>query len=207
MSSWRTSSPYLLAGVISALVPTLVFAALPHQATAKPALVAQSSAESESNAYQIYQTPELGFRIAYPKGYTVDTSNVGEGYLRFVQPASAPEAEATQPTTKAESGGQAGSIVAAAFDNPTNLSALAWAQQNGEKSFFETGRQSNYQSRKFAGQDAIAYSWCATECGDSVVFPSRDGKRIIVLSAVYDLPGDAVRWDFQNTIGKFRFMN
>lgn len=201
MSSWLTSSS-LIAGVLTAMAPAVVFA-LPTRptVTSQPSLVAQSA----STTYQIYQSPQLGFRIAYPKGYIVDTSDVGKGYVRFSRNAGTPQASAVETATKAQSEDQSGSIVAATFDNPGRLSALEWAQQNGEKSFFETGRQSNYQSRKFAGQNAIAYSWCASQCGDSVVFPSRDGKRIIVLSAVYQLPGDAVRWEFQNTIGKFRF--
>ncbi len=200
MSSWLTSSS-LVAGVLAAMAPAVVFALPARQSATQPTLVAQA----QSTNYQIYQSPQLGFRIAYPKGYTVDTSDVSKGYLRFSRDASTLQASAAETSTQAQPGGQSGSIVASTFDNPGGLSALEWAQQNGEKSFFETGRQSNYQSRKFAGQNAIAYSWCASQCGDSVVFPSRDGKRIIVLSAVYQLPGDAVRWEFQNTIGKFRF--
>jgi hypothetical protein len=108
-------------------------------------------------------------------------------------------AQSGQPAQKNETG-----ILISTFANPNGLSAEQWAQQNDAQSFF-SGRQSEIRSSRFAGQPAIAYSWCATDCGDSVVFPSRDGKRIVVLSAVYEYPGDPIRWQFQSIAGKFQF--
>jgi hypothetical protein len=189
------------------MVVPVVAVAVPRQSapSASPPSVAQSNAPSKSSAYEIYHSPQLGFRIAYPKSYTVDTSKEGEGYLRFSRNVGTPQASAAETTAAAPESDRSGSIIAATFENPKGLSALEWAKQNDKTSYFQTGRQGNYQSRKFAGQPAIAYSWCATECGDNIVFPSRDGRRIIVLSALYDLPGDDVRWEFQNVVGKFRF--
>ncbi len=193
---------FLYTGIAALLVPSMSIAA-PVRGSSTKAPVQSSTKEG----YQTFSSPTLGFRISYPGVYSVDRSGESQGTVRLARAG----AQAAQPQTNGGSGGSkanasdAGSVLISTFDNPKKLSAAEWAKQNDAQSGFVSGRQSDYRSYKFAGQPAIAYSWCTSECGDSVVFPSRDGKKIVVISALYDLPGDPVRWEFQDIIGKFQF--
>jgi hypothetical protein len=191
----------LFSGLAVLILPPIAVAN-PSSSSKAPAQVSASTKEG----YQTFSSSTLGFRISFPGVYSVDRSTESQGTIRLTRAGAENTTPQQQPGGGgAKSGSEAGSILVSSFDNPKKLSAADWAKQNDAQSAFVSGRQSDYQSRKFAGQPAIAYSWCTSECGDSVVFPSRDGKKMVVISAVYELPGDPVRWEFQDIVGKFQF--
>lgn len=198
----------LSAGLISLLIAPL--------ASAAPARSRNSSVATSSQAASTFKTyqSKLGFQIDFPSTYTVDASQEGQGSVVLrsrSNPQTAIGSDQPAPTVNGpinsniQSQSSLGDrIVVTQFDNSQQLSPLQWAQQNKTKSFFDQ-RQDNYRSYSLAGKPAVSYSWCGTDrCGDNVVLPSRDGRRILVLSALYDYPGNAVRWDFQNLVGKLR---
>lgn len=198
---------FFSAGIAALIVPSIAAANPAVESSAAPAS-AQLVAQKRQANYQTFRSPSLGFRISFPSSYTVDRSEEAQGTVRLTR--AQPSAQASAQPTELQSGGNkaqsnAGSVLISRFDNPKRLSAAEWAKQNDAQSNFVTGRQSDYRRYEFAGQPAISYSWCASECGDSVVFTSRDGRQIIVLSAIYDYPSDPVRWEFQNIAGKFQF--
>jgi hypothetical protein len=191
----------LFSGLAALILPSIAVAN-PSSSPKTPVQVSASTKEG----LQTFSSSTLGFRISFPNVYSVDRSAESQGTIRLAR-AGAQNTPGQQPGGGGanKSGSEAGSILVSAFDNPNKLSAADWAKQNDAQSAFVSGRQSDYRSYRFAGQPAIAYSWCTSECGDSVVFPSRDGKKMVVISAVYELPGDPVRWEFQDVVGKFQF--
>jgi hypothetical protein len=203
----------LCVGLLSLTVPTIA-RAIPVSSNASMLLIAQAT----SRAAQAYKSQALGFQIGIPQNYTVDASQEKQGIITLRNQSAPSAVGSDQPAPSAVPGNQPpfvtgekpqitaeDKIRVATFANPNRLSAEAWAKQNQAQSFFN-GIQGQPQQRRFAGQPALTYSWCSSEiCGDNIVLPSRDGKQIIVLSALYDYPGDAVRWDFQKIAGQFRF--
>lgn len=171
---------------------------------------AYTIAQASAGTFRTYQSP-LGFRFEFPSSYNLDRSQETKGTVVLKSSSITPSAVGSDEPAPVDSNVQSQSspgdkIIITEFPNPQRLSARQWAEQNKEQSFFN-GRQSNAQSYSFAGQPAVSYSWCATNsCGDSVIVPSRDRSRVFVLSALYEYPGNAVRWDFKNMIGKFRLM-
>lgn len=206
-----TSQPFrqlfLYAGLLSLLVPSVAV-------SAPSASTGRSSTQAAANVGQAYQSSRLGVRVELPSQYEIDKSQENRGVLVLRNRNAPPAIGSDQPASGTNNGFVTGEqpqvtaadrITVSEFDNPKRLSGLQWAQQNTEKSFFNQ-RQNNYQSKSFAGQPSVSYSWCSTNiCGDSIVVPSPDRKRVVVLSALYDYPGNAVRWDFKNTVGQFRF--
>lgn len=167
-----------------------------------------ATAQASSGTSKTYQS-QLGFRFEIKEPYAVDRSQEGKGKIVLRDPSLETQAMGSDEAAPVNSNVQSQSspgdkITISRFDNPQRLSARQWAEQNKTLSFFDQ-RQGNYRSRNFAGEPAVSYSWCATNtCGDSVIVPSRDGRRIFVLSALYAYPGDAVRWDFQRMAGRFQ---
>lgn len=210
----------LCAGALSFVLPSILHAVPVMSETAKPTQIA---AQSGSRSTQAYQSRQLGFRFEYPETYTLDTSKEQQGVLTLRSNAIPPAIGSDQPDPNAVPGSDQPPFVTGeepqrspgdkisirTFNNPQRLSAIEWAKRNEAQSYF-SGLQSNPRQYQFAGKPAVSYSWCSTaitngsNCGDSVILPSRDGRQIIVLSAVYDYPGDEVRWDFQNMVGKLR---
>lgn len=164
--------------------------------------------QASGGILKTYQS-QLGFRFDFKAPYSLDTSQEGKGTLVLRNRSLGPEAVGSDEPAPVESNVQAQSspgdkITISRFENPQRLSARQWAEQNKAQSFFD-GRQSDYRSYSFAGEPAISYSWCGKDnCGDSVIVPSRDGRSVFMLSALYEYPGNAVRWDFKNMIGSFR---
>ncbi|MBE9012230.1 hypothetical protein IQ250_18685, partial [Pseudanabaenaceae cyanobacterium LEGE 13415] len=188
-----------------AAIPGIAQAA-PTQATSKPTVYAVG--QGSGGTLRTYQS-QLGFRFDVKAPYTIDTSQERQGTIVVRNPALGNAAVGSDEPAPVDSNVQAQSspgdrITITRFDNPNRLSARQWAEKNPNQSFFN-GLQSNYQSYSFAGQPAVSYSWCGNNnCGDSVVVPSRDGRSIFVLSALYEYPGNAVRWDFKRMVGRFR---
>ncbi len=180
--------------------------AAPAQSTPKVQMYAVGQASG--GTLKTYQS-QLGFRFDFKAPYALDTSQERKGTLVLRNSSLGPEAVGSDEPAPVESNVQSQSspgdkITISRFENPKRLSARQWAEQNKPRSFFD-GRQSDYRSYSFAGEPAISYSWCGTSnCGDSVVVPSRDGRSIFMLSALYEYPGNAVRWDFKNMVGRFR---
>lgn len=195
----------LYAGLLSLSVSAIAQAS-PVKSHAATSLYAASP--SSAGTFKTYKS-QLGFRLQIPSNYNIDTSQESKGTLVLRSVPEKPVAEGSDQPAPVNSNVQSQSspgdkIIVAEFANPQRLTARQWAEQNKERSFFD-GRQSDYRSYSFAGKPAVSYSWCGTSnCGDSVIVPSRDGKQIFVLSALYEYPGNAVRWDFKNMIGKFR---
>lgn len=204
----------LYAGLLSLSIP-LVAHATPVLSNPSMFLIAQANSRSA----QAFQSRELGFRIEVPQNYTIDRSQERQGIITFRNEATPAAVGSDQPAPAVPTENQTAAVTGdepqvspsdkiqvRTFDNPKRLSAADWAKQNDAQSFL-SARQSEIQQRRFAGQPAISYSWCSnTVCGDNIVLPSRDRRRIIVLSALYDFPGDSVRWDFQRIAGQFRFV-
>ena len=199
------------AGAFSLLIPVVGYTT-PTVSNPATFFIAQANAASSA---QTFQSRELGFRIDVPQNYAVDTSQKNEGVVTFRNQSvpqavgsdqPAPDATATTAAAEQPQAAPNDAIRVATFENPKRLSAADWAKQNEAQSFIN-GRQSEIQQRQFAGQPAVSYSWCASSaCGDSIIVPSRDRRQIFVLSALYDFPGDSVRWDFQTIAGRFRFV-
>lgn len=196
---------FFYSGFLSVAIAGIVQAA-PTQPTAKPTIYAVGQATG--GTLRTYQS-ELGFRFDVNDPYTIDTSQEGQGTIVVRNPSLGTEAVGSDEPAPVDSNVQSQSspgdrITITRFANPNRLSARQWAERNPNQSFFD-GRQSNYQSYSFAGQPAVSYSWCGNNnCGDSVIVPSRDGRSIFVLSALYEYPGNAVRWDFKRMVGRFR---
>lgn len=208
------------AGALTLVVPAIFQAAPAMSETAKPSYIA---AQSSSRAARSYQSQQLGFRFEYPQSYSLDTSKERQGVLVLRSNANPPAIGSDQPAPNSVPGNDQPPFVTGeqpqrsagdkisikTFANPQRLSAIEWARRNNAQSYFN-GRQGNPRQYSLAGKPAVSYSWCSnaittgSNCGDSVVLPSRDGRQVIVLSAVYDYPGDEVRWDFQNIVGKIR---
>ena len=192
------------AGLLSLSVSTVSQASPAKSNTPSLQAVSQASA----GTFKTYKS-QLGFQLEFPSAYAVDTSQESKGTLVLRSVPEKPFAEGSDQPAPVYSNVQSQSspgdkIIVTEFANPQGLTARQWAERNKEKSFFD-GRQNDYRSYSFAGKPAVSYSWCATSrCGDSVIVPSRDGKHIFMLSALYEYPGNAVRWDFKNMIGKFR---
>ncbi len=195
----------LYSGLLSCSISTIAEAA---PKPASPTTTLYAVGQASSGTLRTYQS-QMGFQLKFPSAYTLDTSQEKKGVLVLQNPSAAPSAVGSDEPAPVNSNVQSQSspgdkIIVTEFANPQRLTARQWAEQNKGKSFFD-GRQSDYRSYSFAGKPAVSYSWCATSnCGDSVLVPSRDGKRIFMLSALYEYPGNAVRWDFKNMIGKFR---
>ncbi|MBW4524835.1 MAG: hypothetical protein KME18_06520 [Phormidium tanganyikae FI6-MK23] len=164
--------------------------------------------QASGGTLKTYQS-QLGFRFDFREPYALDTSQEGKGTVVLRNGSISTEAIGSDEPAPVDSNVEAqhspgDKITVTRFDNPQRLSARQWAEQNKTQSFFD-GRQSDYRSYSFAGQPAVSYSWCGTgNCGDSVIVPSRDGRSVFVLSALYEYPGNAVRWDFKQMIGRFR---
>lgn len=196
---------FFYSGFLSVAIAGIAQAA-PTQPTAKPTMYAVGQATG--GTLKTYQS-QLGFRFDVKDPYTVDTSQERQGTLVIRNPSLGNEAVGSDEPAPIDSNVQSQSspgdrITITRFENPKRLSARQWVEQNPNQSFFD-GRQSNYRSYSFAGQPAVSYSWCGnSNCGDSVIVPSRDGRSIFVLSALYEYPGNAVRWDFKRMVGRFR---
>ncbi|MBD2079524.1 hypothetical protein [Leptolyngbya sp. FACHB-17] len=196
---------YLYSGMLS-----LTIAGTVHAAPTAPAQKEQSSAAGQSSrgASKTYQS-QLGFRFNFTAPYVVDKTQEGKGTIVLRDPSLNTQAVGSDQPAPVDSNVQSQSspgdkITISRFDNPQRLSARQWAEQNKTLSFFDQ-QQSDYRSYNFAGKPAVSYSWCTTNtCGDSIIVPSRDGRTIFVLRALYDYPGDAVRWDFQRMAGRFQ---
>ncbi|MGG6265088.1 hypothetical protein ACQ4M3_06520 [Leptolyngbya sp. AN03gr2] len=180
--------------------------ATPTQTAPKPTVYAVG--QETGGTLRTYQS-QLGFRFDVKAPYTIDTSQERQGTIVVRNPSLENAAVGSDEPAPVDSNVQSQSspgdrITITRFDNPNRLNARQWAEQNPTQSLFD-GRQSDYRSYSFAGQPAVSYSWCGnSNCGDSVVVPSRDGRSIFVLSALYEYPGNAVRWDFKRMVGRFR---
>lgn len=165
-------------------------------------------AQASAGKSKAHQSP-LGFRIEFPTTYNLDTSQEAKGRLVLQSREAKSSAIGSDEPAPIDSNvisqsSPGDKIIITEFSNPKRLSARQWAEQNKDKSFFN-GRAGDDRSYSFAGQPALFYSWCSTNnCGDSVIVPSRDKSQVFVLSALYEFPGNAVRWDFKKMIGKFR---
>jgi hypothetical protein len=196
---------FFCAGLLSLAVPAVAQAA-PFKGSSDQTVY--TIAQASAGAFQTYKSP-LGFRFEFPSAYNLDASKESQGTIVLQTEASKPTAEGSDEPAPVDSNVQSQTspgdrITVTEFANPQRLSAQQWAQQNKDKSFFD-GRQSDYRAYSFAGQPAVSYSWCGNNtCGDSVIVPSRDRRSVFVLSALYEYPGNAVRWDFKNMIGRFR---
>lgn len=196
---------FFCAGLLSLAVPAVVQAS---PFTSNSDQTIYTIAQASAGTFQTHKSP-LGFRFDFPTTYNLDTSQESKGTIVLRSTVEAPTAVGSDEPAPVDSNVQSQSspgdkIIVAEFSNPKRLSAQQWAEQNRDKSFFD-GRQSDYRAYSFAGQPAISYSWCGTNnCGDSVIVPSRDRTKVFVLSALYEYPGNAVRWDFKNMIGRFR---
>lgn len=181
-----------------------------HAAPTAPTQKGQLSAAGQptSSAAKTYQS-QLGFRFAFKDPYVVDKTQEGKGTIVLRNRSLTNQAIGSDQPAPVDSNVQSQSspgdkITISRFDNPQRLSARQWAEQNKTVSFFDQ-QQSDYRSYNFAGEPAVSYSWCTTDhCGDSIVVPSRDGRKIFVLSAFYEYPGNAVRWDFKRMAGRFQ---
>ncbi|HTL89996.1 MAG TPA: hypothetical protein VL134_11385 [Leptolyngbya sp.] len=204
VSKLSSFQAFFYAGLLSLSVPAVSQALPTNGDTTSQDGVAQSSA----NTPKTYES-KSGFQLQFPSKYSIDSTQTEKGVLVLRSVPAKPPAEGSDEPAPVDSNVQSQSspgdeIRVTEFANPQKLTARQWAEQNKEKSFFD-GRQSDYRSYSFAGKPAISYSWCATSnCGDSVIVPSQTGERIFVLSALYDYPGNAVRWDFKKMIGSFR---
>lgn len=196
---------FLYSGFLSCVIAGTAQTA-PSQAAPKPTMYAVG--QSTSGTLRSYES-DLGFRFDVKAPYAIDTSQERQGTIIVRNPSINGEAVGSDEPAPVDSNVQSQSspgdkITITRFENPKRLSARQWVEQNPNQSFFD-GRQSNYKSYSFAGQPAVSYSWCGnSNCGDSVVVPSRDGRSVFVLSALYEFPGNAVRWDFEKMVGQFR---
>lgn len=196
---------FFYSGILSCAIAGIAQSA-PLQSASKPTMYAVGQASG--NTLKTHKS-QLGFRLDFKEPYVLDTSQEGKGTLVLRNRSATPEAIGSDEPAPVDSNVQSQSspgdkIIITRFDNPQRLGARQWAEQNKTQSFFD-GRQSGYRSYSFAGQPAVSYSWCGTNnCGDSVIVPSRDGRSVFVLSALYDYPGNAVRWDFKQMVGRFR---
>ncbi len=215
VTALRFRQLFLYTGLLSLLIPSVTIVSQASRGIAAPsASTSRSSTQAMANVGQFYQSDRLGLRVEVPSNYQVDKSQENQGVLVLRNRNAPPAIGSDQPASGSGDNGfvtgnqpqitAADRITVTEFNNSQRLSALQWAQRNTEKSFFNQ-REGDYRSYSFAGQPAVNYSWCSTNiCGDSIVLPNRDRNRIVVLSALYDYPGNAVRWDFKNSIGQFR---
>ncbi|MCU0551691.1 MAG: hypothetical protein MUC48_20305 [Leptolyngbya sp. Prado105] len=205
VSNFSLPQTLLYAGILTLTVPAIAQAA-PFKGGSDQTVY--TIAQASAGTFKTYKSP-LGFRFEFPSSYNLDTSQEAKGTIVLQTSESKPTAEGSDEPAPVDSNVQSQSspgdkITVTEFPNPQRLSAQQWAEQNKDKSFFD-GRQSDYRAYSFAGQPAVSYSWCGNNsCGDSVIVPSRDRTRVFVLSALYEYPGNAVRWDFKNMIGRFR---
>jgi len=196
---------FFYSGILSCMIPGIAYATM---AQAAPKSQMYAVGQASGGTIKTYKS-QLGFRFDFKAPYTLNTSQEGKGTLVLRNPALGPEAVGSDESAPVSSNIQSQSspgdkITIVSFDNPKRLSARQWAEQNKTQSFFD-GKQSDYRSYTFAGEPAISYSWCGNNnCGDSVIVPSRDGRKIFVLSALYEFPGNAVRWDFKQMVGRFQ---
>jgi hypothetical protein len=205
VSNLSISQMILSAGLLILTVPAIAQAS-PFKSDSSQTVY--TIAQASAGTFKTHQSP-LGFRLDFPSTYSLDTAQESKGTVVLQSSAKVPSAVGSDEPAPVDSNVQSQSspgdkITVREFANPQGLSARQWAEQNKDKSFFD-GRQSDYRSYSFAGQPAVSYSWCGeSSCGDSVIVPSRNKKSVFVLSALYEYPGNAVRWDFKNMIGKFR---
>jgi hypothetical protein len=152
-----------------------------------------------------YQSPKFGFKITYPNSYTLDKTFENkypdQGYLTLWKNS---DYQAIQAGKLFATETPSSSISISAFSNPNKLSALQWVNKNTPQSNFNRFRQGNYKSLNFVGQSAISYSWCGLNCGDNIVFPSKNGQYIITLNVGYGNKSDKIRQDFQKIISTFK---
>lgn len=205
VSRLSIAQSFFYAGLLSLTVPVMAQAS-PFKGDA--AQTNYTIAQASAGKFTTHQSP-LGFRLSFPATYNLDTSQEIKGTVVLRSSLETPSAVGSDEPAPVDSNVRSQSspgdkITIAEFPNPQRLSARQWAERNKDKSYFD-GRQSDYRSYSFAGQPAVSYSWCGTSiCGDSVIVPSKNGSSVFVLSALYEFPGNAVRWDFKNMIGRFQ---